>query len=1180
MIKSIAHLADIHLMNKLSNQDEQRHVVENLIKKLSEVAPSRILIVGDLFHDFISISNETKVLASYLLNKISEIAPVYITSGNHDRLKRNDKRLDSIKALLSVMNNVNIKYLDETNFFEDENVVYAVWHHPDKMSPWVKHPDYIRDVGKTYIDLFHDPVQGCKSESGIVLNDTHYVNMNSFKGDIVMAGDIHLHNITYVNGKPFFAYPSSLYETKYNEGNGSFHGFILWEGFNDNNVTATPIRVDNDYTHHEVYIGENYNYENIDIQIAPSKFNRVKIKWCDYESAINKTNEASIRKYIKNKYGDSIIELKWDKKPINKNEKIKVNDDVLHNITSLDVQNTAIREYIINVLKYDDVSIADDVIAINNLIQDRMSKDDDMNYNISLLKMKVNNFRGYGDDIEIDIDSLGGLTQIFGNNRTGKTTLMYAFLYVVFGIIPSSKKKEKNSDLRFINNKRDLDYCSVSAIFRINDTNVLIERKTERKWNRGKTEVTSCPTTLEFHSLDDSFNKLINETDEQKKHTQKLIEQAFGTYDDYIRKYYLDSDNLNNILSTDRAVFIDNILFDSGLGIFDKKLDEFKSYRSELSKTRNKIVLDVVKSEEEIINYRNEIEDKKKLITDIEKKIDEYKERSSNLLSEKESKIFLLKEVSDELLNFNITSKESELLRIKENIDSLKKKQDSLLAEANQISVVYSDIEHGKIKTGIDSIKDRQIDVQKNISTISESINSNKSLQNDLNRKISNIDLDIKKFESDIDLYIDKIKANISNGESKVSLYISNIDDKIRDKYKDIEDIKSQKNCLTCGKPIDDAETILNIENRVKQIENEISVLLDSKTNSEYMQKANKALANLRNELVSSVTVNNHRSTIVDLKENKNKLYSELENVKLAVLKLESDLSNERVNYDKLKNELNILIDKEKEFIKVKELIEQKDRLINESNSIPDKITIHELNLQIIEKSILDYKDSLETIEKNKKINQDIATISSNIKEIERLIEVENNSVNVFKMDINSIESKINDLLLKIEAYKKQERLETIENIYLKCVSRDGIPTQLLLKMLPSINDEISKLLTDTPFKVWFDDNIVLQMMSLVSNSRQSVLDGSGMERTFIAFCLKVALSKINNRHVYDIMFIDEITSKLDSEFVDVFKELLSLTKDIVGKILIVDHYNTYEYDNSISVVNDENEISHLEVNV
>jgi len=43
----------------------------------------------------------------------------------------------------------------------------------------------------TFIDLFHDPIVGCKSPTGFEMKSNTYYHIDDFKGDISMFGDIH-----------------------------------------------------------------------------------------------------------------------------------------------------------------------------------------------------------------------------------------------------------------------------------------------------------------------------------------------------------------------------------------------------------------------------------------------------------------------------------------------------------------------------------------------------------------------------------------------------------------------------------------------------------------------------------------------------------------------------------------------------------------------------------------------------------------------------------------------------------------------------------------------------------------------------------------------------------------------------------------------------------------------------
>ena len=53
----IVHLADIHIHN-LQRHDEYRNQFIKIYNELIQIKPDRIVIVGDLFEEFVSITNE------------------------------------------------------------------------------------------------------------------------------------------------------------------------------------------------------------------------------------------------------------------------------------------------------------------------------------------------------------------------------------------------------------------------------------------------------------------------------------------------------------------------------------------------------------------------------------------------------------------------------------------------------------------------------------------------------------------------------------------------------------------------------------------------------------------------------------------------------------------------------------------------------------------------------------------------------------------------------------------------------------------------------------------------------------------------------------------------------------------------------------------------------------------
>jgi predicted MPP superfamily phosphohydrolase len=225
-IRFIAHLSDIHIPKLHKRHSEYRGVFERTCNMLSDRKPDRITLVGDLFHDKLNISNEANMLAAEFIQSLSSIAPVRLTRGNHDfNILRKD-RIDCIQTLVDLIQNPNVKYYNKSGFFIDENVIWTVWHHGDHFSPWNQllnpspehenefHSEEIislfeqyetmEDIREAYkfIDLFHDPVSGCKLFNGMELSKESYLNIKDFKGDYCLMGDIHLRQSFTKEGKP------------------------------------------------------------------------------------------------------------------------------------------------------------------------------------------------------------------------------------------------------------------------------------------------------------------------------------------------------------------------------------------------------------------------------------------------------------------------------------------------------------------------------------------------------------------------------------------------------------------------------------------------------------------------------------------------------------------------------------------------------------------------------------------------------------------------------------------------------------------------------------------------------------------------------------------------------------------------------------------------------------------
>lgn len=1242
MIKKIAHFADIHIMNKLSTHDEIKTIHDNAIKLLENKGVDIIIIEGDLFHDNLDTNNEAETIAGRLLNRLSKIAPVRITQGNHDINKNNPDRLDSIQNIINLIDNDRVRYLNKTDFYEEEldnSIVYAVWHHIDKKSPWI---DVEKDKSKFYIDLFHDPINGCLAENSQKMEDKHYRNLSDFKGDILLLGDIHKQQDFHKNGKLFASYPSSLYETKTSEGDGAFHGFLIWDISDRENVSIEKIKVENKWSYHEYVINSGFDYEDINIELNSdilTDYSRLVIKWNDYSSFMTTRNIRHITSYIKKKYSN-IIDIKTVRKPIHVNSITTKEQELLDRINDKDVQRNAFIEFLTS-KKYDK-SVVDDVLLLDTEINSYLTNDDLENVvnTIKIKSFRFNYFRSYGENNVIDWDSKDGVYQIKGLNANGKSTIFYFIMYMLFGKTPSTIKKEKNSDNKFINNRLDIDYTDGEMVIEINNDFYKIIKKTERKWNRTQTEITSVPTSIQYIQIAENGEVIddnSNETEKNKNKTQQLIEKSIGSYEDFVRKVYTDADTLNMLLSNDKAQFIDNILFDTGLDIFDKKFEYYKEYKKKVENKIEKLNIDPIKENENILILKEDISLKIDIVKNLKESdlviLDERLEKGHIL---KDSEIKKLHKIDSNISTLSIDTINSEIQRLENEKKSKSDENEKLDNQINSLPTTYDEELLENCKNKIELFKEWRLKRLEEINNLKNDIllNSNKK---DI------LDRDIFSYKKDIEQVNNSIRNEISIAESSLNQKINELNNKV-DNLNGLNtslkrDIESYENSILQEKTFLERE-INNLINEIKVLEDSVSDTCDDNscptckrlygdTELEIIKKSisdkNIIVSNKKELLINNPIFNDFNNKIIttkngieDNKKNIECFVGEIEDlnntVSNIIVDIEKDdkiiaLRNKIVDIEKsislleddiptisiVENNLNknildieTVISSKKEKVEeynnkileienIKKSVEDRKSLILEKNNYPT--IIENITLKIDNQNRLkeDYNNSIIKIEENKTIETKIENIGLKIK----VLEQEKNDILNKISTIENIELvKLNNSIIEIGNLLKKfaiiEHKIIVDKAYIECIHRDGLPTTLLKKLLPNINSELSSLLENVNFNLCFDDDINLRMSNNRYESMQNVLDGSGMERTFISFVLKLTLMKISNKSRYNMLLLDEVTSKLDIENIENFKQLLVKTKDFIDKVVIIDHYNDFVPDYIIAV-DTKDDISYIQ---
>jgi len=1227
MIKKIAHFADYHIHNHKWH-DRYNKGNQFIYKKLKEENPDVIVISGDLFENYIIISNEAKTFAGNFLNKLTEIAPVVITPGNHDIRKKDLKRKNSVETVIELINNDDVTYYGKSDFYEYDDIVFVNHSHLEKdINPW-NDIQHTKDTSKVYIDLWHDPVNGCLADNGTKMTDKKLRKITDFKGDFGLFGDIH--KFQYLNKKKTHAYCSSTFQQTMGE-DVEEHGFMMWDiTTGESELVVVP----DDYKLITFRVNEFFDYDNIDWDhdLATEK-SEFRVIWHDYSANINNENENKIKKYIADKW--KVNEVRFEKERIYTNvaSSQKLTESI--NINDKTIQQEIFKEYL-KANKYDDDFI-DEILEIDNIVEERLELSDLIN-NIewSIEKLWVENFKSY-QHFELDWSNVTGIIQLNGENQQGKTTILDAITYITHGTTLATNKlggaqREKHGDNRYINNKRTDDFCKGGMVIDINGEKYTLLRRTDRKWSRGKKSISGVSTTLEYYSgeevIDD--NKLVGE---QKKDTQAKIESIIGDFEDFIRLTLTNSENLNYLISLDRATFIDSVIKDAGYDIFEKKLAEFKEYKKTLNKT--KIDINLNDAEEEVKGlkdlfktHRDEHVQIKKELSEIDVKIKEV-----NTLRDIEMK--KLHKIDGEIAKINVedantkieeyrTAIETNLATQKVNSGKMKglkteydkEEYENLL---KQIKTIDDDVLNLKLKS---SQEENKIEKEKsNITRINDKLEQVKekelhsqgikllALDDEIDR--SNLRLE-NAIKEEIRTIKDK-KKDIDFEVKTLSTELKNIKEKGLDKKSQIKELEDADECPTCGAS---AEHQCNLTDKIDQLNADVSVLLKKGKETQSKLKSKKEEVAEYDTLLDNFNhkqiYNDNIKTIMKEVEDEIKEYEDkkveikeiIEQIKNDDFTNVPDLESKINQGNELKSQSESKMSELEESIKtikqeIKEkgveksdkqdkvyLIEQDkeqaksyERLNQENKELSLKIENIKLTIENAKIKIDKYYEQLKYIEENTVIEEKISEYDDILSQREdEKTDLNENMAEVMK-EATVCKQTIQDIQNNIKKYLEQVKRDELLKEYQKCVHRDGIPTFLLQKSKDLINMELEDMLTNVDFNVFFDEQLNLKMyMKSSTDSVINLLEGSGKERTFGAVALKMALRTINNKSRPNLFLMDEVMLKLKGKSVQQFNDLLETMKKKINKIIIIEHVHTVPFDVLIEIDKDKNGISSLTI--
>jgi ABC-type Na+ transport system ATPase subunit NatA len=457
---------------------------------------------------------------------MNQIAPTYVTLGNHDGLILNKDREDAISPIIRALDLPNlhlIKMTEKVAMNSDIDLSNFSCFDEEKWGELSPTP------GKINIGLFHGAVRGSKTDIDWELDGE--VEARMFHGyDFVFLGDIHKYQ--FLDEENRIAYCGSTIQQNFGETPDK--GYVLW-----------TINDSDDFTTEHIQVPTKQPFVTIDWKGTVTETMDEAEAHPDYSRFRIKTSVPISQGEIKQLYS-SLKEFKTATEIVMKHESARAytTPDTVKNVSSLNLRDpkvvaSMIQEYFSKAGLSDRMNEKLEEL-VGRLWKTAIKADPSASGKWSLKSIEFDNTFGYGKSNKINFEAAEGIVGIFGKNRTGKSSICGSIMYNLF----NATDRGPMSNLHVINTRKG--HCKSSAVFSKGGRSYLVERQTVKKQARsGKLSAT---TQLNLMEVDRAGNVVKDLCGEQRRETEKTLKELVGTSDDFLLTSFASQGEMNTFL--------------------------------------------------------------------------------------------------------------------------------------------------------------------------------------------------------------------------------------------------------------------------------------------------------------------------------------------------------------------------------------------------------------------------------------------------------------------------------------------------------------------------------------------------------------------------------------------------------------------------------------------------------
>ena len=908
----------------------------------------------------------------------------------------------------------------------------------------------------------------------------------------------------------------------------------------------------------------------------------IRVEWEDYPENFTKERKLRVKSYFQKKYNTQKISIILKPKKIKQSEQTEI---ISENLFDLNYQKKLIKEYVsLNGNNIDSEFIE----RLDDKVNEKLITKKDLSFKINECKIKsiqFSNFLSYGDNNQISFEKIPGITIINSSpgNAAGKTTLLNAIVFLLFGSTFSTKKNEE-----IFNLYTDKNEVKVSGIIQIDDHDFRLDRILTRKPKKKGSSEWSYSSVFNFFKLNPDGTE-VNETEEQRKETEKVLKENIGDIDDFLLTIIATSDNLEDLIhagATDRGKIFSRFM---GLDILQEKGDICKTLYTEYQKGLKSSQYNSEELKNEIETHKEEITKIKEDILDRQTKIDSIKLDIEGLILQKDNLLKDIIKIDPEVVKLSYTAllgdksltqttlseKEAQHINLKTNIEGLEHhyeetKYNSLLEKEKELLSVLS-----KYKSNLDTIKEENTKLEIKL--------AEKDL---IDKTIIDLENKIKEKQGLIldNMFNQELLDNLITEIGVITNERANNNKDILSTLDLIKQLEEGEFCPTCKRKLEDVDHTEEI-NGLKQkvvdlkVKNETNMTLLTELNGKIdIQKGEKL--KLDNNLLIEREVEKLQSTI---EVNKTKLESMTE-AQTTIQTNKGRISKGEVLIGSKQSELDVILEDIKYQKEQKGVLDTK--LNNEILLSRIELDVERLKnkLNTILSNIQKYEDNVVNIENNKQIEAKTNVLQFDINTKSDEMNSYNEDVAVFQVNIENIGKSILEKENTIKTIATEEKYIKTFDFYIDMFGKNGIVKLILRDKIPYINDRLNDLLgdlTDFSVNILLNDKKELEFVMTENNTGLSkfLYTGSGFERTMGALALRHILVEINCLPKFNMLFLDEILGKVSHNNYDKVEMLLSKIKDTYDNVLFITHIEeTRNWGEFIIQVLKEDNISRIDL--